>query len=87
MELFNDYFQNFKCYFIFKVQLICVDIFYNFGVNVYGFNFKWYVGGDNKNGELELVGKQFFDMDKDFCVLEFMYFVSCMLCKELKECG
>lgn len=87
MELFNDHFQNFKRYSIPKAQLICADIPYNLGVNAYGSNPKWYVDGDNKNGESELAGKQFFDTDKDFRVPEFMHFASRMLRKEPKERG
>lgn len=44
-------------------------------------------GGDNKNGESELAGKEFFDTDKDFRPAEFMHFCSQMLVKEPKESG
>ncbi|AWR15505.1 site-specific DNA-methyltransferase [Corynebacterium diphtheriae] len=87
MELFNDHFQNFKRYSIPKAQLIIADIPYNLGANAYGSSPKWYLGGDNKNGESELAGKQFFDTDKDFRVPEFMHFASRMLKKEPKEKG
>ncbi|QNE90276.1 site-specific DNA-methyltransferase [Corynebacterium incognita] len=87
MELFNDHFQNFKRYSIPKAQLILADIPYNLGANAYGSNPKWYIDGDNKKGESELAGKQFFDTDKDFRVPEFMHFASRMLRKEPKEKG
>ena len=45
----------------------------------------WYVNGDNKNGESELAGKEFFDTDKDFRVAEFMHFCSKMLRPEPKD--
>lgn len=85
MELFNDHFQNFKRYSIPKAQLIIADIPYNLGANAYGSSPKWYLGGDNKNGESELAGKQFFDTDKDFRVPEFMHFASRMLKKRAKR--
>ncbi|UYO61841.1 site-specific DNA-methyltransferase [Acetobacterium wieringae] len=85
MELYNDHFQNFKRYNIPKAQLIIADIPFNLGNNAYASNPAWYNGGDNKNGESELAGKQFFDTDKDFRVSEFMHFVSTMLKKEPKE--
>lgn len=65
-ELFNDHFQNFKVYGIPKAQLIIADPPYNLGVNAYASNPSWYVGGDNKNGESDKAGKEFFDTDKDF---------------------
>lgn len=85
--LYNDHFQNFKVYGIPKAQLIIADIPYNIGKNAYGSNPMWYVGGDNKNGESEFAGKEFFDTDKDFRVTEFMHFCSTMLIKEPKETG
>lgn len=85
--LYNDHFQNFKSYQIPKAQLIIADIPYNIGKNAYGSNPSWYVGGDNKNGESELAGKEFFDTDKDFRPAEFMHFCSKMLKKEPKERG
>jgi hypothetical protein len=42
-------------------------------------------GGDNKNGESELAGKEFFDTDKDFRPAEFMHFCSQMLISEPKS--
>ena len=83
--LFNDHFQNFKSYQIPKAQLIIADIPYNVGKNAYGSNPSWYIGGDNKNGQSELAGKEFFDTDKDFRPAEFMHFCSKMLVKEPKE--
>jgi site-specific DNA-methyltransferase (adenine-specific) len=87
MELYHDHFQNYKRYNIPKAQLIIADIPYNIGKNAYASNPSWYKDGDNKNGESELAGKQFFDTDKDFRVAEFMHFVSTMLKKEPKESG
>jgi len=86
-ELFNDHFQNYKRYHIPKAQLIIADIPYNIGVNAYGSNPSWYKGGDNKNGESELAGTEFFDTDKDFRPAEFMHFCSKMLRKEPKQKG
>jgi site-specific DNA-methyltransferase (adenine-specific) len=85
--LYNDHFQNFKVYQIPKAQLIIADIPYNIGKNAYASNPSWYKGGDNKNGESELAGKEFFDTDKDFRPSEFMHFCSTMLRKEPKETG
>lgn len=85
--LIRDHFQNFKTYGIPKAQLVIADIPYNIGKNAYGSNPAWYVDGDNKNGESELAGKEFFDTDKDFRVPEFMHFCSKMLKKEPKERG
>lgn len=87
IELFNDHFQNYKRYQIPKAQLIIADIPYNVGKNAYGSNPSWYVGGDNKNGESELAGKEFFDTDKDFRPAEFMHFCSKMMKKEPKAKG
>ena len=87
IELFNDHFQNFKKYLNCKAQLIIADPPYNLGVNAYASNPAWYEGGDNKNGESELAGREFFDTDKNFRPAEFMHFCSQMLVKEPKECG
>lgn len=83
--LIHDHFQNFKVYQIPKAQLIIADIPYNLGNNAYASNPSWYVDGDNKNGESELAGKEFFDTDKDFRPAEFMHFCSTMMKKEPKE--
>jgi site-specific DNA-methyltransferase (adenine-specific) len=85
--LYNDHFQNFKGYQIPKAQLILTDIPYNIGRNAYGSNPSWYINGDNKNGQSEKAGKEFFDTDKDFRPAEFMHFCSKMLKKEPKEKG
>lgn len=85
--LFNSHFQNFKQFGVPKAQLILTDIPYNIGKNAYGSNPVWYVGGDNKNGESELAGEEFFDTDKDFRPAEFMHFCSQMLRPEPKERG
>lgn len=86
-ELINDHFQNYKRYAILKAQLVIADIPYNVGRNAYGSNPTWYIGGDNKNGQSERAGKQFFDTDKDFRISEFLHFCSTMLMKEPKERG
>ena len=85
--LFNSHFQNFKQFGIPKAQLILTDIPYNIGKNAYGSNPSWYIGGDNKNGESDLAGEEFFDTDKDFRPAEFMHFCSQMLRPEPKEAG
>lgn len=86
-KLYNDHFQNYKRYNIPKAQLIIADIPYNVGINAYGSNPSWYINGDNKNGQSELAGKEFFDTDKDFRITEFLHFCSTMLTKEPKETG
>jgi len=83
--LINDHFQNFKVYNIPRAQLVIADIPYNVGKNAYGSNPAWYIDGDNKNGESELAGKEFFDTDKNFKPAEFMHFCSKLLKKEPKE--
>lgn len=85
--IFNDHFQNFKRYNLHKAQLIIADVPYNLGNNAYASNPAWYKDGDNKNGESELAGKEFFDTDKNFKPAEFMHFCSQMLKKEPKEKG
>ena len=64
-QLINDNFQNYKRYGIPKAQLVIADIPYNVGVNAYGSNPEWYVGGDNKNGESKKAGKMFFNTDNN----------------------
>lgn len=83
--IYRDHFQNYKGYQIPKAQLIIADIPYNLGNNAYASNPSWYQDGDNKNGESELAGKNFFDTDEDFRPAEFMHFCSTMLKKEPKE--
>ena len=60
IKLFNDSFQNYKVYGIPKAQLILTDVPYLLGNNAYASNPAWYVDGDNKNGESDKAGKQFF---------------------------
>lgn len=86
-RLINDHFQNYKSYGIPKAQLIIADIPYNLGNNAYASNPSWYVDGDNKNGESDKAGTEFFDTDKDFRITEFLHFCSTMLIKEPKETG
>lgn len=83
----NDHFQNYKRHNIKKAQLIIADIPYNIGNNAYGSNPAWYKNGDNKNGESELAGTNFFDTDIDFRISEFLHFCTKMLRKEPKEKG
>ncbi len=85
--IYNDHFQNFKTYQTPKAQLIIADIPYNLGNNAYASNPAWYEDGDNKNGESDLAGKEFFDTDKNFKPAEFMHFCSKMLKKEPKAKG
>lgn len=86
-KLFNDHFQNYKVYNLHKAQLIIADVPYNVGKNAYGSNPMWYIDGDNKNGQSELAGKEFFDTDKNFKPAEFMHFCSKMLKNEPRERG
>ncbi len=87
IQLFNDSFQNYKSYQIPKAQLILTDVPYVLGKNAYASNPVWYVGGDNRNGESDKAGKQFFSSDSEFRPAEFMHFCSKMLVKEPKEAG
>lgn len=84
-NLFRDHFQNFKTYQIPKAQLIIADIPYNVGKNAYGSNPSWYIDGDNKKGQSDLAGTDFFDTDKNFKPAEFMHFCSKMMVKEPKQ--
>lgn len=86
-ELYNDHMEKHKRYPIRKAQLIIADIPYNLGNNAYASNPSWYKNGDNKNGESELAGSQFFDTDKDFKINNFFQFVKRMLKSEPKEVG
>lgn len=86
-ELYNDNFQNFKRYNIPKAQLVIADIPYNLGVNAYASSNEWYIGGDNKNGESEKAGKQFFYTDSNFNIAEYFHFCNRLLRKEPKEKG
>lgn len=87
IQYIRDNFQNFKPYQLPKAQLVIADIPYNIGNNAYGSNPSWYEGGDRKNGESALAGKNFFNTDETFNVAEFMHFCSKMLVKEPKETG
>ena len=87
IELFNDSFQNYKSYQIPKAQLILTDVPYVLGKNAYASNPSWYIDGDNKNGESDKAGKQFFSSDSEFRPAEFMHFCSKMLIKEPKQPG
>ncbi len=82
--LYNDHFQNYKRYNIPKAQLVIADIPYNIGINAYGSNPNWYVGGNNKNGESKLAGKEFFDTDKSFKISEFLHFCNKLVKPEPK---
>ena len=86
-ELYHDNFQNYKKYNIPKAQLVIADIPYNLGVNFYGSNPRWYVGGDNKNGESKLAKKSAFNTDFNFNIAEYFHFCSKLLIKEPKEKG
>jgi len=83
--IYRDHFQNYKRYTIPKAQLIIADIPYNLGNNAYASNPAWYQDGDNKNGESDKAGKNFFDTDEDFRPAEFMHFCSTMLKAETKK--
>lgn len=85
--LINDHFQNYKGYRIPPAQLVIADIPYNIGINAYGSNPRWYVGGDNKKGESELAGTSFFDTDENFRPAEFMHFCNKLMRKEPKQRG
>lgn len=87
IELYNDNFQNFKSYGIPKAQLVIADIPYNIGVNFYGSNPSWYIGGDRKNGESKKAGKAAFNSDFNFNIVEYFHFCNRLLKKEPKERG
>lgn len=87
IELYNDNFQNFKSYGIPKGQLVIADIPYNIGVNFYGSNPSWYIGGDRKNGESKKAGKAAFNSDFNFNIVEYFHFCNRLLKKEPKERG
>lgn len=84
-ELYHDNFQNYKKYNIPRAQLVIADIPYNLGSNAYASNPEWYVDGDNKKGESDKAGKQFFNTDNNFNLVEYMHFCSKLLKKEPKE--
>lgn len=86
-ELFHDNFQNFKRYGIPKAQLVIADIPYCLKDNAYASNPMWYSKGDNKNGESEFAGKQFFPSDQYFNLYEYFHFCNQLLKKEPKKGG
>ena len=85
MQLYHDNFQNYKKYGIPKAQLVIADIPYNLGNNAYASSTEWYIDGDNKKGESSKAGKQFFNSDKTFNLVEYMHFCNKLLRKEPKE--
>lgn len=84
-ELFNDNFQNFKCYGIPKAQLIIADIPYNLGKYAYASSPEWYRDGNLKNGESVKAGSNFFRNDGNFNIAEFFHFCHKLLIKEPKQ--
>ena len=84
-ELYHDNFQNYKKYGIPRAQLVLADIPYNLGKNAYASSTEWYVDGDNKKGESNKAGKQFFNSDNNFNLVEYMHFCNKLLIKEPKE--
>jgi site-specific DNA-methyltransferase (adenine-specific) len=64
---------------------VIADIPYNVGANAYASNPMWYKGGDLKNGQSEVAGKQFFDTDKDFNISEFFHFCNKLVKPEPRE--
>lgn len=86
-ELYHDNFQNYKRYAIPRANLVIADIPYNIGRNAYGSSLEWYIDGDNKKGESDKAGKQFFNTDDNFNLVEYMHFCSNLLIKEPKETG
>jgi len=86
-ELYHDNFQNFRRYGIPKAQLVIADIPYNLSNSAYASSPSWYIDGDNKNGESDKAGKQFFNTDINFNLAEYMHFCSKMLKPEPKEKG
>lgn len=84
-ELYHDNFQNYKRYNIPRAQLVIADIPYNLGKNAYASSTEWYIDGDNKKGESSKAGKQFFNSDSNFNLVEYMHFCSKLLIKEPKQ--
>lgn len=88
VELYNDNYANWKSYNLpKKAQLVIADIPYQIGNNAYGSDPRWYVDGDNKNGESKLAGSAFFRTDAYFKIPEFFHFCSKLMRKEPKERG
>lgn len=84
-ELYHDNFQNYKKYNIPRANLVLADIPYNLGNNAYASSTEWYIDGDNKKGESKKAGKQFFNSDSNFNLVEYMHFCSNLLIREPKE--
>lgn len=63
------------------------DIPYNLGINFYGSNPEWYIGGDNKNGESKKAKSAAFRSDYNFNIAEYFHFCNRLLKKEPKEKG
>jgi len=84
-ELYHDNFQNFSLYGIPRAQLVICDIPYNIGKNAYGSSVEWYIDGDNSKGESDKAGKNFFNTDENFNLVEYFHFCSKLLKKEPKE--
>lgn len=82
--LYHDSFQNYRIYNIPRAQLVIADIPFNIGKNAYGSSLEWYVDGDNKKGESEKAGKNFFNTDENFNLVEFFHFCGTLLKKEPK---
>lgn len=87
IELFNDSYQNRKRYGIPKAQLIIADVPFGLSDKAFASNPKWYINGDNSQGESVLAKKSFFPSDMNFHPAEFIHFASQMLIKEPKEPG
>lgn len=87
VELYHDNFQNYKKYNIPRANLVLADIPYNLGKNAYASSTEWYIDGDNKKGESDKAGKQFFNTDNNFNLVEYMHFCNKLLIKEPKERG
>lgn len=84
-EIYNDNFENAKCYNLPRAQLLLTDIPYNIGNNAYGSNPSWYVDGNRTNGESDKAGKTFFHTDENFNLYNFFQFCARLLKPEPKE--
>lgn len=63
------------------------EVPYALGNSAYASNPMWYNGGDNKNGESEFAGKQFFPSDQYFNLYEYFHFCNQLLKKEPRKGG
>lgn len=81
-ELYRDSMQNYKKYAIPSAQLVIADVPFNQGVNFFGSNPSWYIGGESINGESKLAGKAAFNSDFNFNLYEYFHFCSKMMKKE-----